>query len=1064
MAQTRVIRKKGFSFLSFFLGVLIGIILVIGAVGGAVALVLYADLDTVFNTVKLENKDKDGNYIYINTDTEAGGVKNGMELIMEVYSYATDIQNKSIGEVEKLLPVTKSLVDQVYDALGEYAEIDKDVLLAKKFSEFPNYVSDVIMDIKPATLLDKFNINMGDGMVGMLVDALVNGSESKYVEVDGTKYPVWYEERAVAAYAAGGTDENRIYFYTVGNVSYVVEKTDDGYTATNAVHQGGENAKLTGNYYYENGDETGDRIVAEHVTIRTFTSNDALANSLNGLYIDELLGIGEGIITDILGDISVGDIVGGKVDFDEKINGIQVPSLIDIDPDSSIMAYLGYGLSGVTAASGSAYSHTGTIDGSTVYITTEGKKITGVYSDSALREKVIGTTVKTIGDRIDGINVAVFMDIKPDDSILMYLGYGVTGVKGSGDNWTATYKTAGGESKTCNVVAADGKVTKVYYMDGGNEVEIKPTGVNDIGDRISGITDVLVITDLMDVAPDSPIMMYLGYGVTGVTENTAGGKYTHTAIYDDGSENGVPAYIVAEGGKVTGVYLDAELTDGVDGTSVSGITEKIDNLTKKIKIKDLIDIDPNDKIMSKLGEYTINNVGNAINDFAMSDFLEDVAPTDSLLMYLCFGITEIKESAGTAYSHVAKLGETEVYIVSEHGTNGLKVTGVYTDKELKNELVGTKVNDVNDRINGITTDLTIGEVVKIPENDKFMQKLAGYKIQDVGKAIDELTLDDFITVELTVDKNGKLTSDSSILAYIVYGLTDIKINADDATGTATYHVAGKEDTKTATLAVELKNTTTDKDNQIVTKTYSIVSVTVDGKEIAATGVKEVNSRVSGVTNDLTIGQLLNPDDSNTLLKHLENATISTLGTDIGKLSINELYAEEIYGRTKLYTVVASDAVVADKDTQIAFNPDYIYYSKNDKGKYVLVDFSIGTGKCTLYQEGLYTYGSPTTLWKMLLYKDVTTDENFNPNYNTEHPKDSPLATTEWVYTVNDMASMIVNVQTNIQHSTLRDLHNAGILTFSNPSVLDKHLITDPDKAIGDYKLTEAIEAFASAAV
>ena len=75
-------RKKGFSLLSFLLGILLGMILLIGMVGGVILYVLNGKIDDVMNMVDVPNRDEDGNNIYINTDKDNGGVETLLQLLL----------------------------------------------------------------------------------------------------------------------------------------------------------------------------------------------------------------------------------------------------------------------------------------------------------------------------------------------------------------------------------------------------------------------------------------------------------------------------------------------------------------------------------------------------------------------------------------------------------------------------------------------------------------------------------------------------------------------------------------------------------------------------------------------------------------------------------------------------------------------------------------------------------------------------------------------------------------------------------------------------------------------
>lgn len=812
MRNAREFRRGGFSFFSFLLGILFGIILLLGALGGVVAFVLYTDLDTVFETANIDNKDEDGNYIIINTNPDDGGVKTVLDLFTVVSGFANDTDNLTLGDIEKLLPITTEYVVLLKDSVAEYIDLNLDELRVQKFAQLGDYVQEVVYDLQPASFIGSVGFDPDeDGITGTILTALVYGKESEYVEYHNVLYPVWFEEIETTTLAArDGKDDNRIYFYNRDGRWYIAQKTEDGYIATGEIYTryNAEKAALTGNYYYDRGDNSGDKVIKTPVTLRTFTSDDNLAGILDGLEICELLNMEEGIVYDILGGITIGDVIAGEVDFDEKIQTLEITSIIDIDPESTVMAYLGYGLSGVTEANGANYNYTGIVDGKTVYITAEEGKITGVYSDTALTQKLKGTTVNSIGSRVDGVTVDVFMDIKPDDAIMAYLGYGLTGVKQESGAYTGKV-FIGGEEKVCTVETDGEKITRVYYTVNGKPEEVKATGIDQIGDRV----------------------------------------------------------------------------------------------------------------------------------------------------------------------------------------------------------------------NNLTKTLTIGDVLTIDEDDKFMSKLAGYTIANVGDAIDDLTLDDFIEVTLSYE-GERLASDSSILAYIVYGINDIELNETKTEGTATYHNAETKETSTVALTVE--------NGKIISVKNS------GGKDIKATGVKTVNSRVSGVMNDLKIGQLLNVG-GNKILENLQYSTINSLSDDISALTVQQMYSERVYGtNNSLKQVVSADA----DENQIEFDAKYLYFTKDTDGKLHLYDANPNDdnpadGKATAYAEGLWTYGAPTSLWKILLYEEGS----------------------EKAYTVNNIADMIENVTGNVASSTLRELTRAGILELDDElnTPLPENMQDEYGATLGDCTLTDAID-------
>ena len=93
--------------LAFFLGFLFALILIGGTVGIAVAVALNYKLDKIS-----ANKDSEGNYIYINADSENGGASTVLDLVKKITSLSKNYKNVTLGEAEELLPVIGKLTDK----------------------------------------------------------------------------------------------------------------------------------------------------------------------------------------------------------------------------------------------------------------------------------------------------------------------------------------------------------------------------------------------------------------------------------------------------------------------------------------------------------------------------------------------------------------------------------------------------------------------------------------------------------------------------------------------------------------------------------------------------------------------------------------------------------------------------------------------------------------------------------------------------------------------------------------------------------------------------------------
>lgn len=374
-------RRKGFSFLSFFLGILLGIILIVGAVGGAVYFALSSSVDTVLSVFGVDNgKDEEGKNQVINTDKENGGVETLLELIQKVGAMASDTSNLSMGEFENLIPATKGFIDGLHETFSFYVEIEREEFVSVKFSQLGEYMSEKILDIQPALLFGPL------GMAGIfdnkIMEIVFCGTEAEYVQNPQTeeKYPVYYDVYSLEEeqnkflrvddnaelpeqYAGNIVEINggfRLYYYfdeetpyiTDGNFAY----TAPARSANGEVYElyNAEYARLSGNYYYE-GNE---KINVNPVTLRTLADGDFEA--LNDVYLTELLESDDVLAQKVLGNVSLGDIMSGEVNFDEVLNNLLLTDIIDITATDKIMTRLFYGVANVTEANGETYAYTAT--------------------------------------------------------------------------------------------------------------------------------------------------------------------------------------------------------------------------------------------------------------------------------------------------------------------------------------------------------------------------------------------------------------------------------------------------------------------------------------------------------------------------------------------------------------------------------------------------------------------------------------------------------------------------------------------------------------------------------
>ena len=474
-----VVKKQGFSLLSFFLGILLGIILVLGSVVGVAYRALTYDLDKVLDAAGVKNKDENGDNIYINTDTDEGGVKNMLELISRISSLASNSKDLTLGQIDALIPAAGGLVKQIVNSMNEYVEIDVEELSGVRFSEFSAYFTELVLDIRPGAIVGK----MGTGELNSLVKLLLYGVECRYVTDEGVKYPLYYD-----VFTMNGTLEREdgvklpvseeyayeepdgihfgVYIYSVGDGWYVAEKTDEGFIPTGLVYSvySEEYAMATGNYY-KDGEET---VYNDPITIRSLIGTDGMG-ALGKVLLADLIGEMSGennmmIVEKILGGITLNDLLNGNIDLESTIHNIKIGDIVPAN----------------------------------------GNKILETLGDY---------TIGNLSEAMDELKIGSLIDIPADNALLVYLGYGVTGVELPEDGeipdgeYSAKFNIDDETYKEAKVVVEGGIVISAYYIEGG-ETRYLGTTLNEISGRIDDLTKNVPIGDIIDVG-DSALLKSL---------------------------------------------------------------------------------------------------------------------------------------------------------------------------------------------------------------------------------------------------------------------------------------------------------------------------------------------------------------------------------------------------------------------------------------------------------------------------------------------------------------------------------------------------------------------------
>lgn len=219
-------------------------------------------------------------------------------------------------------------------------------------------------------------------------------------------------------------------------------------------------------------------------------------------------------VREIFGDTSLGDVLSHNVNFNELVDDILLSAFIDnVSPDDKVMTFLVYNLTDVKRAADGSYTAVYDKDGANAVVNLDvaGGVIKGL-TDAETGKTVKGNTVSDISSLTDDLTLDVFIDVKADDPIMMYFGYGVTDIyKVTGYEYAYTCKyTPDGEQAAydCYIsVNGEGNVDEIWYIADGAKQTVKGTKISDVSDRVNKLQDTLTIGEIITVDEDSSMML-----------------------------------------------------------------------------------------------------------------------------------------------------------------------------------------------------------------------------------------------------------------------------------------------------------------------------------------------------------------------------------------------------------------------------------------------------------------------------------------------------------------------------------------------------------------------------
>lgn len=582
--------------------------------------------------------------------------------------------------------------------------------------------------------------------------------------------------------------------------------------------------------------------------------------------------------------------------------------------------------------------------------------------------------------------------------------------------WYRAEESGGGFAPTQNVFenynAETAEATGNYYIDGGEKIFIDPVTIG----TLSG-------TDGMGPLGRVSIAEILGEESGGMVDEILGGITLSQFM------NGEADIESKINGLEISSFIDADVNDelmllivygvkNVKGSPEEGYTavcklgdgsEIPVNLTvEEGKVTAVTDADGN-----AVGGTEVGSLSSVADKIDVSVFL-DVTVDNKIAAYLAYGITDITSQS----SGYTALKDGEPCTLELDGNKIISVTLNSSGEKVP----AAGVSELGGRMEGVSSDLKIKDIID-PGDNKILQKLGNYTLSGVSEGVDLLEITDVADID----------RDSAVMAYLAYGVS--RVNKEDNTA----FLNGEK--------VYLKTTDGGDGKTYIEGVYRESGFT--GEPIEGVKINGINGRLEKMTGELTIGELLEGgvDKSNSILYSLRNSTIDGLADDVQQLTVNEIYADKIYGGAELKKVKKNG------DGDIDFNPHYLYYVKTadvfggESYKMVSKDGQ-EEGKLSEYaaddNEIYYTYGEPTEFWQLLVTVKSGDGEG-----------------DEKAYKLNSLTDMTGNISNNMEFFTLRALKSAGIIKFDGVDLntsIPMGIGSYGGKQLGDLTVPDAIKA------
>lgn len=527
--------------------------------------------------------------------------------------------------------------------------------------------------------------------------------------------------------------------------------------------------------------------------------------------------------------------------------------------------------------------------------------------------------------------------------------------------------------------------------------------------------------------------------------------------------------------------------------SISGLQgDKLDSTIKDIKVGDVITIDEENPLLAAIKDTTIGDLSDKINTLTITDvvpakYLDPLDPDYNKVLYALstkkdgegnpYTFTELSEAVNqltiTDYLEANNSSHPIIrWLVNDKGDTNLSDIGTIIDQVPLNKIVDEKV--IN-KWRSIAEPYTYLNDASCPPgyvaNPDYNKTLTGiltkkdglgeyYTLNNISACIDALKINEIID-----------TAGNTILET----LGDLNVTASQSEFTDaidSIEIGDVIDTSGSKVLEAIQHLTigatssefTDAINNlafgdIVDTTGSEILTHLSNVRVGATSSEYIDAikgiGLAGFLQDTAEESSYNKWRTTTMPYAYSNAAIRPAGYEDNPDCSYVLSAIYAKGGTVAQLSSTLDTLTLGEVIKDANDPSSMLYPLRNDSLDTL-DGATMSSKIKIdavFGDDIYGVGNPHTtdnitgIWKYLLR------EVGEPEFTG-----APYAYKYIDYTLSDMQTMMDNFKANMQTAKLRNLVADDIISMNHPEDLEKSFAFDPAKKLGDYTLTELMDA------